>query len=185
MRIDPPIRPDIVTLAKGLAGGLPIGAMIRLDHPRTPQFEPGAHGSTFGGNPLSAAAALAVLDTIATEDLLGNVTDRGEQIRSALADQSGVVEVRGAGLLLGVVLCRSDRQGRRGCRPPGRRPGQRSRPGRDPPGPPLNITPDEVDHGVARLARAIDSVRAACGHRRTRPPQCPGRPPRPRAPPGP
>ncbi len=98
------IRPDILTLAKGLAGGLPIGAMIRLDHPRCPAFEPGMHGSTFGGNPISAAAALAVLDVIATDDLLGNARARGEQLRDGLAAVPGVAGVRGAGLLLGVVL---------------------------------------------------------------------------------
>ena len=98
------VRPDIVTLAKGLAGGLPIGAMIRLDHPNVPAFAPGAHGCTFGGNPISAAAALAVLDTIAGDDLLGNARARGAQFREALVAVAGVVEVRGAGLLLGIVL---------------------------------------------------------------------------------
>ncbi|MCU0264482.1 MAG: acetylornithine transaminase, partial [Candidatus Nanopelagicales bacterium] len=98
------IRPDIITLAKGLGGGLPIGAMIRLGHPNTPQFTPGSHGSTFGGNPISAAAALAVLDTITAEGLLTNATERGDQFRDGLGPREGVVEVRGAGLLLGVVL---------------------------------------------------------------------------------
>lgn len=100
----PAVRPDIVTLAKGLAGGLPIGAMIRLDNPGVPRFEPGMHGSTFGGNPVSAAAALAVLDTIEAENLLANVQARGAQLRAGLSELSGVREVRGAGLLLGVVL---------------------------------------------------------------------------------
>jgi acetylornithine/N-succinyldiaminopimelate aminotransferase len=157
---DPPIHPDIVTLAKGLAGGLPIGAMIRLDHPRTPQFEPGAHGSTFGGNPLSAAAALAVLDTIATEGLLGNVADRGEQIRSGLADQPGVREVRGAGLLLGVVLVDPIAKA---VEVAARQAGVLvNAPAPDVIRlvPPLTITADEVAHGVARLARAIEGVRA-------------------------
>jgi acetylornithine aminotransferase len=98
------VRPDVITLAKGLAGGLPIGAMIRLDHPNVPAFEPGMHGSTFGGNPVSAAAALAVLDTLTAEDLLGNARARGAQLGAGLAQLPGVVEVRGAGLLLGVVL---------------------------------------------------------------------------------
>ncbi len=97
-------QPDVITLAKGLAGGLPIGAMIRLDHPNVPAFEPGMHGSTFGGNPVSAAAALAVLDTLTAEDLLGNARARGAQLGAGLAQLPGVVEVRGAGLLLGVVL---------------------------------------------------------------------------------
>ncbi len=98
------IRPDVITLAKGLGGGLPIGAMIRLDHDATPAFTPGSHGSTFGGNPVSAAAALAVLDTIEAEQLLANVRARGGQLRQGLSAVPGVVDVRGAGLLLGVVL---------------------------------------------------------------------------------
>jgi acetylornithine aminotransferase len=98
------LRPDVVTLAKGLAGGLPIGAMIRLDHLRVPAFAPGMHGSTFGGNPISAAAALAVLDTIERDGLLGNVRERGAQLREGLAAVPGVREVRGEGLLLGIVL---------------------------------------------------------------------------------
>jgi acetylornithine/N-succinyldiaminopimelate aminotransferase len=98
------IRPDVITLAKGLAGGLPIGAMIRLDRPGCPQFAPGMHGSTFGGNPVSAAAALAVLDTIESDDLLANARARGEQLRSGLAALPGVQGIRGDGLLVGVVL---------------------------------------------------------------------------------
>ncbi len=129
------LRPDIITLAKGLGGGLPIGAMIRLDHPGVPALTPGSHGSTFGGNPISAAAALAVLDTIVGEGLLANATQRGEQIRAALASVEGVVEVRGAGLLLGVVLDEPVAQGGRGSGARGRRPGQRGRTRRDPAGP--------------------------------------------------
>ena len=98
------VRPDLITLAKGLGGGLPIGAMIRLEGPGVPAFAPGSHGSTFGGNPISAAAALAVLDTIEADGLLANAAQRGEQFRSGLSGQDGVREVRGAGLLLGIVL---------------------------------------------------------------------------------
>ncbi len=97
------VRPDIVTLAKGLGGGLPIGAMITLGRV-VPSFTPGAHGSTFGGNPVSAAAALAVLDTIESEGLLANADTRGSQFTQGLTDLPGVRCVRGRGLMLGVVL---------------------------------------------------------------------------------
>jgi acetylornithine aminotransferase len=96
------VRPDLVTLAKGLANGLPIGALLVADAaPRG--FEPGDHGSTFGGNPVSCAAACAVVDSI-DEELLANVTEQGRVLAEALAALPGVTEVRGRGLLLGAVL---------------------------------------------------------------------------------
>jgi acetylornithine aminotransferase len=109
------IAPDVITLAKGLGGGLPIGAMIAFGdgafaqaHPggAAALFTPGQHGTTFGGNPVACAAALAVLRTIAADGLLDHVKRVGEQIRrgvEALNDPL-VAGVRGAGLLLGVVL---------------------------------------------------------------------------------
>ncbi len=97
------VRPDVVTLAKGLAGGLPIGACIALGAAGE-LLGPGSHGSTFGGNPLSAAAALAVLRTIETEGLMANAVARGQQLAAGLAADPRVVQVRGRGLLLGVVL---------------------------------------------------------------------------------
>jgi acetylornithine/N-succinyldiaminopimelate aminotransferase len=96
------VRPDLVALAKGLANGLPIGALLVADEaPRG--FEPGDHGSTFGGNPVSCAAACAVVDTI-DDELLANVREQGTALASALAALPGVAEVRGRGLLLGAVL---------------------------------------------------------------------------------
>jgi acetylornithine/N-succinyldiaminopimelate aminotransferase len=96
------VRPDLATLAKGLANGLPIGALLVADDaPRG--FEPGDHGSTFGGNPVSCAAACAVVDAI-DEELLANVREHGRVLAGALAALPGVVEVRGRGLLLGAVL---------------------------------------------------------------------------------
>ncbi|HSV41313.1 MAG TPA: acetylornithine transaminase [Nocardioidaceae bacterium] len=95
---DHEVVPDIVTLAKGLAGGIPIGACIGLGDAAT-LLQPGNHGSTFGGNPVAAAAALAVIDTIETEGLLDNATKRGEQIAHGLDER-----VDGRGLLLGIVL---------------------------------------------------------------------------------
>jgi acetylornithine/N-succinyldiaminopimelate aminotransferase len=153
------IRPDILTLAKGLGGGLPIGAMIRLDHPRAPAFTPGLHGSTFGGNPISAAAALAVLDTIAGEDLFTNATDRGAQFRRGLEPVEGVIAVRGAGLLLGVVLADPIA---RAVEAAARDAGvlvNAAAPDVIRLAPPLTISRDEVAHGIARLVLAIDAVR--------------------------
>ncbi|MFS8479035.1 MAG: acetylornithine transaminase [Micromonosporaceae bacterium] len=99
------ITPDIVTLAKGLGGGLPLGACIAFDA-AADLLEPGSHGSTFGGNPVCCAAGLAVLRTIAGEGLLDHVKRVGEQLRRGIEalGHDLVREVRGAGLLLGVVL---------------------------------------------------------------------------------
>ncbi|MER5305367.1 acetylornithine transaminase [Streptomyces lasiicapitis] len=99
------IEPDVLTLAKGLGGGMPIGATLAFG-PAAELMSPGAHGTTFGGNPVSCAAALAVLDTIHGDGLLDHVKRQGEALRQgveALAHPL-VDRVRGAGLLLGIVL---------------------------------------------------------------------------------
>jgi acetylornithine aminotransferase len=95
------VRPDLVTLAKGLANGLPIGALLVSDDSPL-GLVPGDHGSTFGGNPVSAAAAGAVLDVV-DADLLDNVIARGAELAAGLRLLPGVEEVRGRGLLLGAV----------------------------------------------------------------------------------
>ena len=94
------VRPDLVTLAKGLANGLPIGALLVADD-AVGAFAPGDHGSTFGGNPVSAAAACAVVEAI-DDELLANVQERGAELAAALAGIPGVEGVRGRGLLVGV-----------------------------------------------------------------------------------
>ena len=98
-----PVRPDLITTAKALGGGLPAGACIAA-----PEFadvlEPGDHGSTFAGGPLVATAALAVLDMIDDPELLGRVRELGERLSNGLAGIDGVREVRGKGLMLGVGL---------------------------------------------------------------------------------
>jgi acetylornithine/N-succinyldiaminopimelate aminotransferase len=99
----PGVEPDVVTLAKGLGGGLPIGACLGLGA-AADLLEPGHHGSTFGGNPVACAAALAVLDTIDSEGLLARATDLGVRLRSGLAADPRVQEARGRGLLIGLVL---------------------------------------------------------------------------------
>ncbi|HLU41878.1 MAG TPA: acetylornithine transaminase [Microthrixaceae bacterium] len=97
------VVPDIVTLAKGLAGGVPIGACIATGGAGK-LFDPGNHGTTFGGNPLAAAAALAVLDTVEGDGLLERSVTMGERLRGALAADDRVTEVRGAGLMVGLTL---------------------------------------------------------------------------------
>ncbi len=101
------VKPDVMTLAKGLASGVPIGACLAAG-PAAGVFKPGNHGSTFGGNPLACAAALATLAIIEEENLMANATAMGDFIRdglrSGLAGASGVREVRGMGLMIGVEL---------------------------------------------------------------------------------
>ncbi len=96
------VLPDIVTLAKGLAGGIPVGAAIGVGAAGA-LLGPGNHGTTFGGNPVAAAAALAVIGTIERDDLLRNATLVGDRLRHGLA-HTNVTEVRGSGLLIGLDL---------------------------------------------------------------------------------
>jgi acetylornithine aminotransferase len=102
-------HPDVVTLAKGLAAGVPIGACIARGA-AAEVFKPGNHGSTFGGNPFACAAALATLDIIEQDQLLDNATKVGDAIRAdlttVLAGIKSVVAVRGMGLMLGIELDR-------------------------------------------------------------------------------
>ena len=97
------ITPDVITLAKGLGGGLPLGAMIALGK-AAELFQPGDHGSTFGGNPVTTAAGLAAIEVIESKKLLNKVKQQGEYLIQELALIPGVKEVRGAGLLLGIEL---------------------------------------------------------------------------------
>jgi acetylornithine aminotransferase len=103
------IVPDVVTLAKGLGSGVPIGACIT--HGKAAHlFKPGNHGSTFGGNPLACRAALTTLDVIERDSLMANATRIGERIRNGLAERlagvSGLVAIRGMGLMIGIELDR-------------------------------------------------------------------------------
>ena len=98
------VRPDAVTLAKALANGLPLGALLVADDAPT-GFEPGDHGTTFGGNPVICAAACAVVEAI-DDELLAAVAERGTQLSSGVAALPGVVATRGRGLMLGADLDR-------------------------------------------------------------------------------
>jgi len=104
------VAPDVVALAKGLAGGVPIGVCLARGAAAS-TFKPGNHGSTFGGNPLACAAALATIEAIEREDLIGNAERIGSLILSgletALAGIPGVAEIRGRGLMIGIELDRA------------------------------------------------------------------------------
>lgn len=101
------VLPDVVTIAKGIANGVPIGAAL-AHGPAAGVLGPGTHGSTFGGNPLAAAAALATLDVLESEGLYERARVLGERIRGglaeALAGDNRVVDIRGAGLMIGIEL---------------------------------------------------------------------------------
>ncbi|CAN5598700.1 acetylornithine transaminase [soil metagenome] len=99
------ITPDVVTMAKGLGGGLPIGACLAIGA-TADLLTPGLHGSTFGGNPISTAAALAVLNTLAADDLIARAGILGKTITAGVEDLNHplVDHVRGKGLLIGIVL---------------------------------------------------------------------------------
>ena len=159
--------PDVVTLAKALGGGLPIGAM--LVGPRAAEtFQPGSHGSTFGGNPVAAAVARVVLRRLRSAELLANVERQGERLRKrlvALHNEPGLIaEVRGRGLMLGAVL-RDEWAGRAGelvetCRRHGVLVLQA---GSDVLRflPPLDITDEELDDGMDRLEAALTDAASA------------------------
>jgi acetylornithine/N-succinyldiaminopimelate aminotransferase len=104
------ILPDVITLAKGLGSGVPVGACLGAGR-ATGVFTPGTHGATFGGGPLASAAAIATLQAIKDENLLEAAERTGERIRSALEERlsasSGVVEIRGRGMMIGIELDRA------------------------------------------------------------------------------
>lgn len=98
------VTPDIITSAKGLGGGMPIGATITVGDANTKLLEAGQHGTTFGGNPLSCAAGLAVLETIEKDNLLDHVSETSDWLKGQLAKVDGIGEITGKGLLLGLEL---------------------------------------------------------------------------------
>jgi len=147
------VQPDLVTLAKGLANGLPIGALLVADH-ATGAFAPGDHGSTFGGNPIACAAACAVVDVI-DDELLTNVVQRGAELAEGLRSLHDVLEVRGRGLLLGAVTAAAATDIVEACRERGLLVLSA---GDDVVrlAPPLTIEADEVADALAILAAVLD-----------------------------
>ncbi|MGV0373461.1 acetylornithine transaminase [Corynebacterium pilbarense] len=151
------VLPDVITMAKGLGGGLPIGATIARGKAAT-LFTPGSHGTTFGGNPVACAAAKAVLGVV-DEAFLAEVRRKGQMLIDAASQIPGVTQVRGRGLMLGVVLDEAVaklvvKQGLEEgliLNAPGENVIRLT--------PPLVISDDEIAEAMQRLARAIDAAK--------------------------
>jgi acetylornithine aminotransferase len=153
------VRPDVLTLAKGLGGGLPVGACVGFG-PAGSLLTPGQHGSTFGGNPVCCAAALTVLDTIERDGLLGHVREVGDRLAAGLAGiRSPLVRGhRGVGLWRALVLTRPVAAEVEAA---ARRSGvlvNAVQPDAIRLAPPLVVTAAEIDHGLAVLAAAVAEV---------------------------
>jgi acetylornithine aminotransferase len=150
------VRPDVITLAKGLGGGLPIGACLGIGAAGE-LFSPGDHGSTFGGNPVACAAALAVLNTIADEHLLDQVKRVGEHLADALdaLDSPLIAARRGAGLWRAIALSEAKAGAveaaarKRGLLVNAVKPDVLRL------APPLILTEADVDDAIPRLAQAL------------------------------
>jgi acetylornithine/N-succinyldiaminopimelate aminotransferase len=147
------VIPDIMSLAKGLGGGVPIGAII-ANHQVAALLKPGMHGTTFGGNPLACSAGLAVMTELLKPGFISSVTKQGERLMSGLISLFGADRVRGRGLLIGVQLDSDPSTLIARCRENGLIVG--------PAGnntlrlaPPLIINSDEIDLLVERLANAL------------------------------
>lgn len=104
---DEEIKPDVITIAKGIGGGLPLGAMITIGADKN-LFLPGSHGSTFGGNPIACAAAFAVISEISRKRFLTSNRRKGQLFLESLQELRGVKEARGRGLLIGIELYKSE-----------------------------------------------------------------------------
>lgn len=145
------IQPDVITTAKGLAGGLPMGACL-IGEKAEQVLGKGDHGSTFGGNPICAAGAVNVLSRL-TEDLLADVTAKGEYIRQELQDHPGVKYITGLGLMLGIATEKPNGQIAADCLKDGllvlmAKDKVRLLP-------PLNISFDELKQGIAILKKNL------------------------------
>jgi acetylornithine/N-succinyldiaminopimelate aminotransferase len=153
------VDPDIITLAKGLGGGLPIGACMAFGA-AADLFGPGSHGTTFGGNPVSCAAGIAVIRTIANEGLLDNVKRVGEQIRRGVEALGHplIDGVRGAGLLLGITLTADVSAAVAGALRDAGFLVNPIQPGVIRLAPPLILTTEQADAFLAALPAALDAT---------------------------
>lgn len=156
------LNPDLVTLAKGIGGGLPLGGVL-LRQKIADELKAGDHGTTFGGNPIACAAGLAVVNQVAEPALLQNVVDRAVQIRTALADikakYSAIKEIRGEGLIVGLALDESLPVGNVVAAARAEKLMVLSAKGNVLRMlPPLNISAAEVDEAMAKLAAAFAKV---------------------------
>src|SRR5690606_29009155 len=161
-----PVVPDVVSLAKALANGLPIGAIVAHGDAAT-AFGPGDHASTFGGNPVACAAALAVLDTIAADDLVTRAADTGRLLAARLAGLADgrplVAGVRGRGLLQALVLTRPVAADATAAALAEGLVVNAVAPDAVRLAPPLIIGQAEVDLATARLGAALDAIAADQG----------------------
>ena len=152
------IVPDIFTLAKGLGGGLPIGACV-LGEKCEEVFKPGDHGSTFGGNPAVCAGANVIMDTVATDEFLASVNEKGEYIQNEIKswELPIIKEVRGQGLMLGVCVTVSHKDVVKKCLESGL---MMLTAGKDVLRmlPPLTITYDEINKGLAILKNVLSQL---------------------------
>lgn len=153
------VVPDLVTLAKGLGGGIPIGACIALGDAAT-LLQPGNHGSTFGGNPVATAAALAVISTIESDKLLDHVATIGDQLRRGLEDHPLVTGTTGRGLLVGIVLAEPIAAVVFKAALAAGLIINAPTPDRLRLAPPLILTEDEASHAVSTLRAVLDEVSA-------------------------
>lgn len=153
------VRPDVLTTAKGLAGGLPIGACLCKEEFGS-VLGAGAHGTTFGGNPVACAGALHVLETVNTPDFLAEVRKKGAYLKENLSRMKNVAKVRGQGMMLGIVLEKgtakgvADRCVEKGLLVLTAKTLVRLLP-------PLNITADAIKRGLAVLETALAEEAAA------------------------
>lgn len=151
------VKPDLVTAAKGLGGGIPIGACLAFGS-AADLIQPGQHGTTFGGNPVACAASLAVLDVIESDGLLANAAAMGEEIVAAFAGHPKVKEVTGRGLLRAVVLTQEIAPDIQKAALASGLIVNTPRPDRLRLAPPLIITAADVAEAASILTTAIDEV---------------------------
>ncbi len=159
------VEPDIITMAKGLGSGFPIGAIVGKEK-LAQAFGPGTHGTTFGGNPLAATAGLATLETIAEDGYIQKVNEMGEYLRTQLeglkASHPTIVEVRGKGLLVGMEMDGPVGDAVATLREEGIL-SLMAGPNVIRILPPFTITKEEIDEAVQALARVLDQTYAARG----------------------